>query len=397
MKKKINLYVLGTPRVTIEEGGKEADIDLAGDDNKLLALVIYILMERKKQPRKELSKMFWGTEANHRETQKKRVQGLKKLLVRKGFREYFKLERNYVSLYEDVVCYIDAIEFETKLDNISANEQVETLENIEALYRGEFCAGLDVRNLPKGFGEETDWEYWKTERVLYYENRYKYLLFELVKYLAGTQKALGYTRRIFDDNDYALWDSSRQKVFFEKHIELLLADGDNDAVLAAYKATQDAEIKLTDRTKDICEEISADKGIDIAQRMLEEFEGKLERKPRREGLIGWKSKEIDALVSRVYEERILVLTGPLGVGKTELARTIAFNIQEKGWLENGVIDVYIENNEIGGGNEAIGEIFRNIDRILMSSLKSVETSWFEHVCNRLHDKALLSGKRKEMR
>ncbi len=338
----LHLKLLGGAEVRVD------DVSVAGRlPAKAQAILYYLALARQPQPRTVLAPLLWGDmpEESARTSLRKAISSLRQELG-----DLLAIDRQSVAFNPATQPRVDAVEFETLLDESPVKKAPAELQAAVDLYRGDFLTGFYVRGAP-------DFEAW----MLAEQGRLRELmvqaLFTLAAHFAeGGELARGITtvRRLLALEPWRE-EAHRQLM------RLLAQDGQRGAALAQYETCRQT--------------LAAELGVDPGRETTALYErirrGQLDQEPalterfapppvsqgevlppalprpdppaarplqtvrylpvQATPFVG-REKELADIIRRLTDRdcRLLTLVGPGGIGKTRLALQTAQTFLDTG-------------------------------------------------------------------
>lgn len=308
MSARLQIKLLGPPQLLLN-GQPLPDFAY----QKSLALLGYLLVTQKPQPRSSLAALLWGesTEANARAQLRTVLAELRQRLE-----PYLEITRNTAAFNRDSSYWLDVETFTTAcVGKTGGRFELDALKTAIELYRGDFLAGFQVRNAP-------DFEQWQVEQQEWLHKLAEQAFETLVEDgLARNvpREGLEYANRLLA---LTPWHepAHRQKM------HLLALNGQRSEALAQYQRCVET----------LAEQFAADPSSETTALYEQIKAGKLAvQKPPVAApphnlpapvvtFIG-REKELNELVTLLLdpERRFITLAGEGGVGKTHLAQVAA--------------------------------------------------------------------------
>lgn len=308
MTAPLQIKLLGSPQLLLD-GQPLPDFAY----QKSLALLSYLLVTQKPQPRSSLATLLWGesTEANARAQLRTALAELRQRLE-----PYLEITRNTVAFNRDSSYWLDVEAFTAACAaETGGRSELDALKTAVELYRGDFLAGFQVRNA-------LDFEQWQVEQQEWLHKLAEQALETLVEdglTRSAHREGLEYANRLLA---LTPWHEPghRQKM------RLLALNGQRSEALAQYRRC--VEI--------LAEQFIADPSPETLALYEEIKAGKLTaQKPPATvpphnlpaplvTFIG-REKELNEVVTLLLdpERRFITLVGEGGVGKTHLAQVAA--------------------------------------------------------------------------
>lgn len=304
---RLQISFLGPPQLLLD-GQPLPDFTY----QKSLALLSYLLMTQKTQPRSTLSTLFWGelAEANARAQLRTVLAEL-----RQSLEPYLEISRNAVTFNRASSYWLDVEAFTSAC---AAPFDANTLKAAVELYRGDFLAGFQVRNA-------LDFEQWQLEQQEWLHKLAEQALEALAADClirspgSGISEGLTYANRLLALTPW-------HELAHRQKMQLLALSGQRGEALAQYQRCVETLAEQlaagpAPETTALYEQIKA--GKLAAQRELEIVPPHNLPAPL-VAFIG-REKELNQVVNLLLdpERRFVTLVGEGGVGKTHLAQVAA--------------------------------------------------------------------------
>jgi DNA-binding SARP family transcriptional activator len=328
---KLELKLLGSPEVWLD--GQAVTGFRSG---KARALLYYLAVTGRAQPRSVLAGLFWGGVAEHhaRRSLTMTLSNLRQLIG-----SHLDIDRETVAFDANSPTWLDVAVFEAGVTAAPQGQAIDELKQAIALYRGDFLAGFYLHDAP-------EFEQWLLVERTRLRERVLQALHRLADHLAARAdlpQAIETMRRLLALEPW------REEA--HRYLMLLLArDGQRSAALAQFEICRQmlaAELDVEPGTETITlyEQIRAGElsGGDLTSSPLPlHSPAPLHNLPPQSTPFVGRERERAEIIRRLTDRhcRLLTLVGPGGIGKTrlalEVAQTLSHSVPAEGFFGHGI-------------------------------------------------------------
>ncbi|MFZ0549052.1 MAG: AAA family ATPase, partial [Candidatus Promineifilaceae bacterium] len=204
--KTLHLQFLGPPRIFL------ADTEVTFPTRKSLALLTYLVMERKQHSREHLGALFWPESDRARANLRNTLNYLRKSLTSDA---YLEIDRHSLAFNETSPFLLD-------LDQINSHNADDPA--LLALIRGEFLAGFYLDDAP-------EFDHWLRQRRVFWQQRTD----TLYDHISAEQSQQGLTEAAFETLTRWVVHNPVNEAAYRRLMRHYLLQDDRTAVLTTYE------------------------------------------------------------------------------------------------------------------------------------------------------------------